>query len=254
MTDDDHPELDDALPDLGDDPQKDDLPGQPTLANRRKRIAKRQEWEEYKRGKISKRWQRPLEPHYDPSIIAKNLQCLLRRPGVSLQGLAQAIAASGEYEPKEYRWLKRLATVGIAQTDKRTLARLEKLASYFTVPLLALRTVRIDQLAVSKELRRYNTPRFLQYGCMLNQLLPDARFEFLKALLETLYLGMDSHFPAGTISPNAEGHQRYILLLFRLLDTGKHEYLKEVITELYGRLTREVAADYEQEATKGPQE
>ena len=177
MTDD---ELDDALPDFGDDPQKDDLPGQPTLANRRKRIAKRQEWEEYKREKISKKWQRPLEPHYDPSIIAENLQCMMRGTGLSLHDIAKAIAANGEYEPKEYRWLKRVATVGIAQTDKRTLARLEKLASYLTIPLLALRTCRIFELVASAELRRYNSPHFLQCGCLLNQLLPDARFEFLK--------------------------------------------------------------------------
>ena len=75
MTDDD-PELDDALPDLGDDPQKDDLPGQPTLANRRKRIAKRGEWEEYKRGKASKKWQRPHEMHWLQPLVLFNLRSL----------------------------------------------------------------------------------------------------------------------------------------------------------------------------------
>jgi len=34
-------------------------------------------------------------------------------------------------------------------------------------------------------------------------------------------------------------------MLFRLLATGKHEYLKELITELYGRITRDLAAEYE---------
>ena len=199
-----------------------------------------------------------FEPHYDPSIIAENLQCMMRGTGLSLHDIAKAIAANGEYEPKEYRWLKRIATVGVGQTDKRTLARLEKLASYLTIPFWALRTVRINEWADSKELRRYNKSSFLQYGCMLDQLLPDARFEFVKALLETLYSGMDSYFPDTTGLPvlkkKPEQHQRYILMLFRLLETGKYEYLGQLITELYGRLTRESAAGYERELSKGSDE
>ena len=53
------------------------------------------------------------------------------------------------------------------------------------------------------------------------------------------------------ISPNAEGHQRYILILFRLLETGKCEYLRELIAELYGQLSREWAAEYERRAADG---
>jgi len=207
-----------------------DLAGLATLGNQEWRLEKRREWEHSQYQKATPR----QKPMYDRSTLAKNLQALMQSRGLSIQDTIQAISETGECHPREYRWLKRVATAGVVQTDGRTIARLEKLATFFNVTLEQLRTHHIDHNLRNQAFRTHDSTAYRRYGCMLDELLSDHRFDFLKSLLETLNVG----------GGNTESGQDYLLLLFQLLDTGTHDYLRDLLTELYGTVTREAAADY----------
>jgi transcriptional regulator with XRE-family HTH domain len=227
----------------------DDLGNQVTDEDLQERITNRRAIEDCERLKQCERWLRPQRPQYDPTRIAKNLRALMKSRDLSLLDTIRAISDSGEYQPKEYRWLRRVVTVGIAQTDNRTLARLKKLADYFNVTLEDLRTHDLDRSLRSEAFRSHDAPDYRRYGCLLEQLLFDNRFHFLKPLLKALCSGIDDQVSdENTISspttPSKE-RQHCVQMLFQLLDTGTHDYLRDLITELYGNASREAAAQYE---------
>jgi hypothetical protein len=241
VTDYDLPEPDDDLP-----VRKDDVAGQATEENLQERIALRRALAQQRQEKESVK---PERHHYDPATIARNLQALMRSKGLSIQDTVRAMSETGEYQPKEYRWLKRVATVGIAQTDNRTSARLEKLAEFFGVTAEFLRRGSAETALWWEEFEQYDSVNFRRYGCRLRFVVMQPEFQFVKALLECLHQEIADQFPAEDTScslrPPDERPHPYVRMLFRLLATGKHEYLKELITELYGRITRDLAAEYE---------
>ena len=247
MTDYDLPEPDDDPPG-----RKDRIAGQATDENLLKRIALKRALRDQEQQKKSAK---PERCHYDPATIARNLQALMRSKGLSVQDTIKAMSETGEYQPKEYRWLKRVATAGITQTDNRTLARLGKLAEFFGVPLECLRINDLQSVLWRGEFDGYDSIKFRRYGCMLRWIVTLPEFQFVKPLLEFLHQEIADQFPAeGTScslpSPREEP-PLHVRMLFRLLATGKHEYLKELITELYGRITRDLAAEYESMNARG---
>ena len=68
---------------------------------------------------LQRRKSKPERHHYDPATIARNLQALMRSKGLSVQDTVKAMSETGEYQPKEYRWLKRVATAGIGPTLRK---------------------------------------------------------------------------------------------------------------------------------------
>ena len=246
-----------------DDPSQweDDLPGQPTEGNQKKRIALRREREEQEQRKTWERWKRQQKKQYDPHIIAKNLQALMASKGLSIQDTTKAISEHGQYHPKDYRWLKRVSAEGVVQTDGRTVARLQRLADFFGIPLEQLRTYDLTEVLRNEVFRRYDNPEFRRYGCMLDELLKHGSFEFLEPLLVSLHLETDGpsaddatssaeqdFLTGGSLGKKCQEnpHQRCMRMLYRLLDTGTHEYLKDLLAELYARTTRETAEMYKE--------
>ena len=252
---------DDALkPDDSSKDWKNDLPGEPTLASLNKRIDLRRAHEKYESHMEFVR--RHPKKEYDPDTIAKNLRALMKSQQLSIREAVAAISPGGKYEPKEYRWLKRVANEGIVHTDKRSLVRLEKLAALFGVTVAQLRTDDLDRMLVYEEFNRVDSPGFRRYACMLDELLSDERYGFIEFALLALHLGTEDDgaaraqeaerlaeaFMAEKRGDNKR-NQRCIRLLSRLLRTGTHEYLKNLITDLYSLATRQWAADYKEEFT-----
>ena len=105
------------------------------------------------------------------------------------------------------------------------------------------------------EFTDYDSIKFRRYTCMLGWIVTLQEFQFVKPLLECLYQEIADQFPAGDTScalPSPrEEPPLHVRMLFRLLATGKHEYLKEVITELYGRITGDLAKKYESKNARG---
>jgi hypothetical protein len=182
----------------------------------------------------------------------------MRCQRLSVQDTIAAISQNGKYEPKEYRWLKRVAEKGIVQMDNRTMMRLGKLADFFGVTVEQLRTSDLDRMVDYEEFGRQDAPGFRRYACMLEEMVSLEGWGFVEAVLGALYLGMekDGEFPdeakriSEVLSRETSGdnkrQQRCIRMLSRLLRTGTHEYLKDLIAELYAILTRQWAADYEE--------
>lgn len=255
---DDQPDLDDGLPDLGDDPQKDDLPGVPTLANRRKRLAIRSAIEDYDSRRYWERLEQHEKKQYDPSRIAKNLRALMRSQHLSVRDTIAAISQDGKFEPKEYRWLKRVAERGIVQTDNRTMTRLGKVADFFGVTVEDLRTFDFDRVVDYEEFGGQAPPGFRRYACMLEALVSTEGFEYIEVVLLALHLGMENRgkrpdeidrlteVMSGETPGDNKRQQRCMRMLSRLLDTGTHEYLKDLIAELYAVLTHEWAGIYKE--------
>jgi hypothetical protein len=237
---------------------KDDLPGEPTQGNLNKRIALRRALSEYEQRKRSLRQQQKKE--YDPCTIAGNLQALMKSQQLSIRETVAATSADGKCEPKEIRWLKRVAAEGIVQTDKRSMARLGRLADFFGVTVEQLRSSDLAQMADYQEFNRPDTPGFRRYACMLEELLADNVYDCIETVLMFLYLGTGSQgideteakhvldVMTAEISGDNKRQQRCICMLSRLLRTGKHDYLKDLITEFYGIASREWAAKYQQSA------
>ena len=126
---------------------------------------------------------------YDPCTIAKNLRALMQSQQLSIHETMAAISENGKCEPKEYRWLKRVAAKGIIQTDKRSMARLEKLAEFFGVTVEQMRTDDLDRMLVYQEFNQPDSPGFRRYASMLEELLSDEFYgNTAEVVLLTLHL------------------------------------------------------------------
>ena len=163
--------------------------GQPTEGNIKKRLSLRHANDQHER-EIWRAREERQENKCDPCIIFGNLQALMKSQGLSMRETIMAICKDGNYEPKEYRWLKRVAAKGIVQTDKRTMARLEKLAELFGVTVEQLRRYDLNWMLIYKEFNQPDFPGFsARYASMLEQLLSDKHFSFIEAVLLAAPLG-----------------------------------------------------------------